>query len=103
MAFFLTTIGLKVKSPKVGDAARSSETRVSSNAPTQNQQQLNNSTHGPVSNDLLFSNWLLMCLAWNYCDSDKSVTSPVPSFSSGFASVTTNVTTIEHKKRESDA
>lgn len=48
MAFFLTTIGLKVKSPKVGDAARSSETRVSSNAPTQNQQQLNNSNHGLI-------------------------------------------------------
>ena len=54
MAFFLTTIGLKVKSPKVGDAARSSETRVSSNAPTQNQQQLNDSNHNPVSKDLLF-------------------------------------------------
>ena len=72
MAFFLTTIGLKVKSPKVGDAARSSETRVSSNAPTQNQQQLNNSSHGPVSKDLLFSNWLLRCLAWNYCDSENN-------------------------------
>ena len=34
------------------------------------------SNHGPVSKDLLFSNCLLMCLAWNYCDSDNSVASP---------------------------
>ena len=33
---------------------------------TQNQQQINNSNHSPVSKDLLFSNWLLMYLAWNY-------------------------------------
>ena len=78
MAFFLTTIGLKVKSPKVGDAARSSETRVSSNAPTQNQQQLNNSSHGPVSKDLLFSNWLLMYLAGNYYN--YSDVSPCPPY-----------------------
>ena len=37
---------------------------------TQNQQQINNSNHGPVSHDLLFSNWLLMFLAGNYCHRD---------------------------------
>ena len=36
------------------------------------QQQSHDSNHGPVSKDLLFSNWLLMCLAGNYGDSDKS-------------------------------
>ena len=35
---------------------------------TQNQQQINNSNHGPVSKDLLFTNWLLMCLAGNKYD-----------------------------------
>ena len=38
-----------------------------SNTPTQNQQLLSDINHGPVSKDLLFSNWLLMCLAGNYC------------------------------------
>ena len=33
---------------------------------TQYQQQVNDSNHGPVSNALLFLNWLLMCLAGNY-------------------------------------
>ena len=32
--------------------------------------------HNSVSKDLLFSNWLLMYLAGNYCDSDKSSASP---------------------------
>ena len=71
VAFFLTTIVLKLNSPKIVDAARSSEIRVSSNAPTQNQQQSHDSNHGPASKDLLFLNWLLMCLAGTYCDSDK--------------------------------
>ena len=44
-----------------------------------------------------------MCLAGNYWDSDKSFARPAPDFCSGFASVTTNVTTIEHKKRVIDA
>ena len=47
---------------------------LSSNVPTQNQQQLAEGNHGPVSKDLLFSNWLLMYPAGNYCDSDNSVT-----------------------------
>lgn len=47
-----------------------------SNVPTQIKQLLDDSNHGPVSKDLLFSNWLLMCLAGNYCDSDKGFAFP---------------------------
>ena len=39
---------------------------------TQYQQQVNDSNHGPVYKDLLFSNWVLMCPAGNYCDSDNN-------------------------------
>ena len=46
------------------------------NVSTQNQQQSGDSNHGPISKDLLFSNWLLMYLAGNYCDSNNGYSSP---------------------------
>jgi len=56
--------------------ARVTKSKSASNVAPHNQQQLNNSNHGPVSKDLLFSNWPLMCLAGNYCDNDKGFTAP---------------------------
>lgn len=40
------------------------------------QQPRDHSQHAPVSKDPPFSSWLLMCLAGNYCDSDKSFPDP---------------------------
>ena len=36
----------------------------------------NERNHATVSKDLIFSNWLLMYLAGNDCDSDNSSASP---------------------------
>ena len=70
-----------------------------SKVPTQKQQQLNASNHGPVSKDLLFSNQLLMCLAGNnYNYSDASPCPPL-CFSEVYINVTTNLTTNDSKNR----
>ena len=43
--------------------------------------------HTPVTKDLLFSNWLLMYLAGNYCDSDQGGRRPDPSVYLGLKGV----------------
>tara|TARA_B110000503_G_scaffold133644_1_gene211508 strand:- start:124 stop:729 length:606 start_codon:yes stop_codon:yes gene_type:complete len=73
--------------------------------PTQNQQQLHDSNHGPVSKDLLFLIWLLMRLARNYCDRDNGSGSPplIPAqvfhFLSGILSGITNKRDIEFLRK----
>jgi len=41
----------------------------------------------------------LMCPAGNYCDSDNICSPPAPSFCSGIAELTTNLTTNGNKNR----